>query len=157
MKTAAWQLVLWPCVFATFAKGEEDWIQNVRKLQAGQFMQVCNQVFMSDLPRNSYLMSDFANDVGTFCTQFSTEKSICPNGGFESLQVDFQDAFFRHASQHMGTPMARFPASALARLGDTGYIVSDKTLIELDVMKNDLCVQMQTAFGGKLLKLVSSC
>ena len=149
MKISACYLVLWTFALATVANAEEDWIQNVRKLQAGQFMQVCNQVFMRDMPRKSYLMSNFANDVGSFCSQFSTKKSSCPKGGFSNLQVDFQDAFFRHASQHMGSAMRRFPFSALTRLGDTGYIVSDRTVVELDVMKNDLCVQMQTAFGGK--------
>lgn len=153
MKTAAWQLVLWPCVLATLATGEDDWIQNVRRLQPPEFMQVCNQVFMRDMPRRSYLMSNFATDIGSFCSQFSTKKSSCPNGGFQNLQLDFQDAFFRHAAVHAGTPMARFPFSALTRLGDTGYIVSDRTAVELDVMKNDLCVEMQTAFGGEL----SSC
>ena len=150
MKTVACYLVLCAVALATVANAEEDWIQNVRKLQAGQFMQVCNQVFMKSMPHNSYLMSNFASDVGSFCSQFSTKKSICPHGGFSNLQVDFQDAFFRHASQHMGTVTRRFPSGALTRLGDTGYIVSDKTAIELDVMKSDLCVQMQAAFGGEL-------
>ena len=148
MKITAWHLVLWPAVLATGTHAEEDWIQNVRKLQVGHFMQVCNGVFMREKPRNSYLMSNFASDVGSFCSQFTTKKSSCPSGGFSNLQVDFQDAFFRTASRHMGASMRRFPFSALTRLGDTGYIVSDRTAVELDAMKNDLCVQMQTAFGG---------
>jgi hypothetical protein len=152
MKAAIWQLALMPSLFTSMVTAEEDWMQKVRKLQVGEFMQACNQVFMSDMTANSYLMSDFANDVTVFCTQFATKKSICPQSGFRSLELDFQDAFFRSASQHMGIPMNRFPVGALTSLGDTGYIFSQKTKPELDSMKNDLCIQMQTAFGGEFEK-----
>lgn len=155
MKAAVWQLVLLPSVFATMTTAVgADWKQEVRRLQdVGQFMQVCNQSFMSDMNRNSYLMSDFANDVSQFCAQFATTKSNCPQGGFQSLETDFQDAFFRSASQHMGIPMNKFPVGALTSLGDTGYIFSEKTQPELDSMRNDLCVQMQTTFGGELKRI----
>ncbi|KAG7374453.1 hypothetical protein IV203_013548 [Nitzschia inconspicua] len=129
---------------------EEDWMEKARRLQVGDFMQVCNRVFMQDMPRNSYLMSDFAHDVTDFCAQFATQKSSCPNSGFRGLQLDFQDAFFRSASQQMGIPMNRFPVGALTSIGDTGYIFSQKTKPELDSMRNDLCIQMQTAFGGSM-------
>lgn len=151
MKHSVLQFAIFACAVATVAGAEDQWMEKVRKLQVAQFMQVCNQVFMNDMPHSSYLMSDFSRDVGNFCGQFATKKSICPNGGFRSLQLDFQDAFFRHASQHMGTTVNRFPMSVFTSMGDTGYIVSDKTKPELDAMKNDLCIQMQTAFGGKLV------
>jgi hypothetical protein len=159
MKIVVWQLVLLNCVFGTMVTADDDWIHEVRKLQAGQFMQACNQAFMNDMSHDSYLMSDFAADVTKFCSEFSVERSSCPNNGFKGLQVDFQDAFFRHASQHMGSNLSRFPVSALMSIGDTGYIISDKTMIELDAMKNDLCVQMQTAFGGefRITILLSGC
>lgn len=154
MKVAVWRLALVPCLFSTMATAEEDWIEKVRRLQVGEFMQACNNVFMSDMSQNSYLMSDFANDVTSFCAQFATKKSICPNSGFRGLQLDFQDAFFRSASQHMNVPMSRFPVGALTTIGDTGYIFSQKTQPELDAMKNDLCVQMQTAFGGECRRII---
>lgn len=154
MKVALWRLAMVPSLLSTVATAEEDWIENVRRLQVGEFMQACNNAFMSDMSHNSYLMSDFADDVSSFCARFATKKSICPNSGFRGLQVDFQDAFFRSASQHMNVPMSRFPVSALTTIGDTGYIFSEKTQPELDAMKNDLCVQMQTAFGGECRRIM---
>ena len=153
LHTLVLHLALWPCVLGAMSSSnnnevEENWMQKVRKLQAGQFMSTCNQVMMGSVQGNTYLMSDFANDVGNFCTRFSTNQEQCPGSGFRSLQINFQDAFFRHAAQHMGRPMISFPMAALMQVGDTGYIISDKSQTELDAMKNDLCVEMQYAFGG---------
>jgi hypothetical protein len=142
-------------VLLTIAAAEEDWMEKVRRLQGGEFMQICNQFFMSDMSHNSYLMSDFAQDVTSFCSQFATRKSICPNSGFRGLEKDFQDAFFRSASQQMGASMERFPLEALTSMGDTGYVFSEKSKPELDAMRNDLCVQMQTAFGGEYCRRLS--
>jgi hypothetical protein len=148
MKIILWKGALMIGLRATMTAAEEDWMEKVRRMQVGEFMTVCNQVFMSDMPHNSYLMSDFANDVTSFCSQFATKKSICPNTGFRGLPLDFQDAFFRSATQNMGISLDRFPMEALTSMGNTGYIFSQKTQPELDAMRNDLCIQMQTAFGG---------
>jgi hypothetical protein len=155
MKITVMHLALMSTLLTAVATAKEDWMEKARSLQVSEFMQVCNEVFMRDMPGNSYLMSDFARDVTTFCTQFATSKSICPNSGFQGLQSDFQDAFFRSASQQMGISMDKFPIAALTSMGDTGYIFSQKTQPELDAMRNDLCLQMQTAFGGEHCRYMS--
>jgi hypothetical protein len=35
-------------------------------------------------------------------------------------------------------------------MGNVGYIVSDKTALELNTMRNDLCVEIHGSFGGML-------
>jgi hypothetical protein len=155
MKFALWHITMMPSLFVTMATAEEDWMEKVRRLQGSEFMQVCNQAFMSDMQHNSYLMSDFAHDVTSFCSQFATKKSICPDSGFRGLSLDFQNTFFQSASQQMGISMDRFPIGALTSMGDTGYIFSQKTQPELDAMRNDLCVQMQSAFGGEYCYQIS--
>jgi hypothetical protein len=157
LQFAVMQLALWPCVLGgSVQNNSNDWIQTVRKLQVGQFMDVCTDVFMNDagIRHNNYLMSDFASDLSDLCGRFSTQSVECPNSGFRGLKPNFQNAFFRHATQQTGIPMSSFPLFSLKAMGDTGYIVSDKTRIELDVMKNDLCQELHTAFGGKHYKLI---
>lgn len=128
------------------------WVDRARKLQTREFMDICGEVFMSQdhMQQQSYLMSDFADEVTNLCLKFAPnpDQGTCIRNGFGSLNPSFQNAFFRQASQHMGHQ--NLPISALVAMGDAGYIVSDKTSIELETMKNDLCIEVHGSFGGRL-------
>lgn len=130
----------------------EPWVHNVRKLvELGEFMQACKDVFVGDssLSNNSYLMSDYAREIGELCARYPMDGG-CPSGGFGSLPTFLQDLFFEpvvgRLMQGNGRP---FPTQLLARLGDTGYIVSEESLPEIDSIRNDFCVKLQGSFGGR--------
>lgn len=128
------------------------WIENARKLQGDQFLNICGDVFMTidHMQQHSYLMSDFADEVSNLCLKIAPEpdQGTCQKSDFSSLDISLQTAFFRHASQHMGSKM--MPMEMVIAWGDAGYIVSNKTSIELEMMKNDLCVEIRKSIGGRL-------
>ena len=146
--------VLWPMVLGNDAKNNNSvsWIDRIRKLEEGKFMPTCLEAFMSPdhMQGNSYLMSDYADEVTNLCLKFAPnpDQGTCNKKGFDSLDTAFQTAFFRHATQHMAKK--KLPMFALMSMGDAGYIVSDKTGVELETMRNDLCVEVHAAFGGTL-------
>jgi hypothetical protein len=128
----------------------EPWVQNVRKLvESGDFMQVCRETFVGDSLDHSYLMSDYAREVGDLCGRFEMDGG-CPSGGFGGLPEFLQDTFFEPVISRVfqGSRMA-IPTQSLMRLGDTGYIVSDKTATEVESIRNDFCVKLQGSFGGR--------
>lgn len=130
----------------------ESWMHKARALNQREFVQACDEVFLSPehLRKNSYLMSDYAMEVTDLCLKFAPdpEQGTCRKNGFGSLGATLQNTFFQHAAHHMGRE--KLPISVLISMGDAGYIVSDKTSIELDSMRNDLCVGLHESFGGKL-------
>lgn len=142
---------LWPVALGKDAKIDNSlsWIDAIRKLEGGKFMPACLEAFMSPdhMQGNSYLMSDYADEVTNLCLKFAPnpDQGTCKRKSFDSLDTAFQKAFFRHATQHMAKK--KLPMFALMSMGDAGYIVSDKTGIELKAMRNDLCVEVHTAFG----------
>jgi hypothetical protein len=137
----------------------EPWVRSVRKLvESGDFMQVCREVFVGDrLTQQSYLMSDYAREVGELCSRFEMDGG-CPSGGFSGLPEFLQDTFFEpvvgRIIQGTRTP---FPTKSLMRLGDTGYIVSDKSATEVESIRNDFCVKLEGSFGGRQCRWVAGC
>ena len=146
--------VLWSGVLGIHMGNDDrtSWLQSARRLQTDKFMQVCGDVFMSPdhMQQHSYLMSDFADEVTNLCLKIAPnpDQGICQRNGFNNLDSSLQNAFFRHAAQHMGRK--QMPISMMMEWGNAGYIVSDKTAIEQEVMRNDLCVEVHESIGGKL-------
>ena len=144
--------IIWPGILGNQENSnrEMSWIDNARKLKTSEFIQLCNDVFMSPdhMQRQSYLMSDFADEVTDLCLRIAPnpDQGICNRKSFSSLKSSLQSAFFRHASQHMGKK--EMPIDLMMEWGDAGYIVSDKSAIEQDVMRNDLCVEVHESIGG---------
>jgi hypothetical protein len=137
-----------------YGDNSEAWVQQVRKLvDTGDFMQVCNQIFVGDerLTHHSYLMSDYAREVGDLCEMFEMDGG-CPSGGFADLPRFLQNIFFEPImGRIIQGNRVPFPTYSLMRLGDTGYIISDKSATEVESMRNDFCVKLQSSFGGKQL------
>lgn len=127
------------------------WVERARRLNTNEFMKICGDVFMSPdhMQQHSYLMSDFADEVSNLCVKLAphSDQGTCQKEAFVSLDSSLQQAFFRHASQHMGNKT--MPIEMMLEWGNAGYIVSDKTAIEQDVMRNDLCVEVHESIGGK--------
>ena len=134
-----------------------SWMQSARKLQANKFFEVCDEVFMSadHMQQHSYLMSDFAEEVTALCHKIAPnpDQGTCETHDFNGLDSSLQEAFFQHASQHMGDKA--MPIEMMMEWGNAGYIVSNKTAIEQDVMRKDLCVEIREAIGGKSLLVLS--
>ena len=128
-----------------------SWMQSARKLEATEFLEVCDEVFMSPdhMDQHSYLMSDFAEEVMALCERIAPnpDQGTCESHNFNGLDSRLQEAFFRHASQQMGDKA--MPIEMMVEWGNAGYIVSNKTAIEEDVMRKDLCVEIREAIGGK--------
>lgn len=156
--SAVLTIALWPGILG---KNENDnstalWIKTARKLQAHEFMEICGDVFMSPdhMQQHSYLMSDFADEVTNMCFKIAPnpDQGTCLGSGFGSLNSSLQNAFFRHAAQHMSKK--QMPIDLMMQWGDAGYIVSDKTSIEQDVMRNDLCVEVHESIGDEFIKQI---
>jgi len=130
------------------------WIESARKLQADHFLKICGDVFMSPdhMQQQSYLMSDFADEVSNLCLKIAPEpdQGTCQKNDFNSLDASLQTAFFRHAAQHMGSKM--MPMETVMAWGDAGYIISNKTAIEQEMMRNDLCVEIRGSIGDEFLE-----
>ena len=130
----------------------ESWVHKARALNQREFVEACDEVLLSPehLRKNSYLMSDYAMEVTDLCLKFAPdpEQGTCRKNSFGSLGATLQNTFFQHAAHHMGRE--KLPISVLISMGDAGYIVSDKTSVELDSMRNDLCVGLHKSFGGML-------
>mmetsp|Transcript_8882 Transcript_8882/g.21717 ORF Transcript_8882/g.21717 Transcript_8882/m.21717 type:complete len:564 (-) Transcript_8882:86-1777(-) len=148
--------IIWPGILGKEANGNDatSWIENARKLQTSEFIQLCIDVFMSPdhMQQQSYLMSDFADEVTNLCLRIAPnpDQGTCKRNGFHSLKSSLKNAFFRHATQHMGEK--ELPIDLMMELGDVGYIVSDKSAIEQDVMRNDLCVEVHESIGDAFIQ-----
>ncbi len=147
-------LALRPGVLAT-NKAKENasiWMQSARKLQHDEFLKICGDVFMSPdhMQQHSYLMSDFADEITNLCLKIAPnpDQGTCQKDAFNTLDPSLQSAFFRHAAQHMGDKI--MPIELMVEWGDAGYIISNKTAIEQEVMRNDLCVEVRESIGGEL-------
>ena len=132
---------------------ENLWIERARKLQTSEFMKLCSDVFLSPdhTQQRSYLMSDFADEVTNLCLKIAPnpDQGTCQRNGFRSLESSLQNAFFRHATYHMGKK--EMPINMMMEWGDAGYIVSDKSAIEQEVMRNDLCAEVHESIGGTFI------
>jgi len=132
------------------------WIESARRLQTSEFMQLCSDVFMSPdhMKQQSYLMSDFADEVTSLCLKIAPnpDQGTCQRNGFSSLKSSLQNAFFRHATQHMGKK--EMPINLMMEWGDAGYVVSDKSAIEQDVMRNDLCAEVHESIGDDFIQQI---
>ena len=131
------------------------WVHRALLLDPNEFIQVCKQVFLRQehLQKNSYLMSDYATEVSDLCQVFAPnpEQGTCRMNDFNSIGPSFQTTFFQHASNHMD--IEKLPINVLMSMGDAGYIVSDKSMVELNSMRNDLCVELHLSFGGTLRRI----
>jgi len=151
-------IALWPRILGNNANSEDTtfWIESARKLQTTEFMEVCGGVFMSPdhMQQQSYLMSDFADEVTNLCLNIAPnhDQGTCQRNGFGSLDSTLQNAFFRHAAQQMGKK--KMPINLMMEWGNAGYIVSDKTSIEQDVMRNDLCVEVHESIGDDFIQQI---
>lgn len=151
-------IALWPSILGNNEIDSDSsfWIDSARKLQTAEFMQLCDDVFMSPdhMQQQSYLMSDFADEVTNLCLKIAPnpDQGTCQRSGFTSLNSSLQDAFFRHASQHM--IKKKMPTELMMQWGDAGYIVSDKSTIEQDVMRNDLCVEVHESIGDNFIQQI---
>jgi len=129
------------------------WVHRALLLDPNEFIQVCKQVFLRQehLQKNSYLMSDYATEVSDLCQVFAPnpEQGTCRMNDFNSIGSSFQKTFFQHASNHMD--IEKLPINVLMSMGDAGYIVSDKSKVELNSMRNDLCVELHLSFGDEFL------
>jgi len=136
--------------------GRSLWIKSARELKTAEFLNVCGEVFMSPdhLQQQSYLMSDFADEVTNLCLKIAPnpDQGVCQTTDFNNLDSALQNAFFRHAAQHMSNK--KMPVEMMMKWGDAGYIVSDKTAIEQDVMRNDLCVEVRESIGDDFIKQI---
>eukprot|EP00536_Pseudo-nitzschia_multiseries_P000332 jgi/Psemu1/62571/estExt_Genemark1.C_40209 len=123
-------------------------VQRARKLNTREFMEECDQVFMNEehIKQHTYLMSHFAEEVTDLCSRLAPnpDQGTCRRSGFGSLDNSLKKAFFRQAVQHTNN---NFPMDLVASWGDAGYIISDKTNIEKDVLRNDLCSEVFTSIG----------
>ena len=162
MRSIVLPLALWTSVLGNayhYDDNSEPWVQNVRKLaETGDFMQVCNQIFVGEesVKHHSYLMSDFSREIGELCGSFELDGG-CPSGGFAGLPRFLQDAFFEPiVGRIIQGSRIPFPTKSLIMMGDTGYIVSDKSLAEVDSIRNDFCVNLQGSFGGTRFVLILS-
>mmetsp|Transcript_7830 Transcript_7830/g.19450 ORF Transcript_7830/g.19450 Transcript_7830/m.19450 type:complete len:558 (-) Transcript_7830:138-1811(-) len=150
LKCMALTVALTPAVIASTqnANNSNTWIQRARKLNAREFMENCDEVFMNSehIKQHSYLMSHFAEEVTDLCLRLAPnpDQGTCRRTGFGSLDTSLKKAFFRHAVQHTNN---NFPMDLVASWGDAGYIISDKTNIEKDVLRNDLCSEVYTSIG----------
>ena len=145
-------IALWP---AANANDSDGWIRHARNLSTRDFMQECDQVLMNaaHIEHHSYLMSHFADEVTDLCHMIAPnpDQGSCRSTGFESLNGSLKRAFFRQAVQHAGT--ANFPVDLVASWGDAGYIISDKSNVEKDALRNDLCSEVYSSIGGELFFL----
>ncbi|MGK3738241.1 MAG: hypothetical protein ACI90V_005088 [Bacillariaceae sp.] len=155
LQCAVLTVALWPTVVLGSNENDnnsESWVHRVRGLQEREFQQVCNEVFLSEdhLQKTSYFMSDYAEEVTDLCLKFApnSDQGTCRENSFGSLGASFQNAFFTHAAHQLGRD--KLPISALMSMGNVGYIVSDKTALELNTMRNDLCVELHGSIGGML-------
>lgn len=161
LRSIVLQITLWTSVLGKdyyYDDNSEAWVQNVRKLvNTGNFMQECNQIFVGDesLQHHSYLMSDFSREVEDLCSRFELDGG-CPAGGFSGLPDFLQETFFQPiVGRILQGSRAPFPTKALIGLGDTGYIIPDRSMTEVDSIRNDFCVNLQGSFGGRQLRWVS--
>jgi len=132
------------------------WIESARRLQANEFMELCGDVFMSPdhMQQQSYLMSDFADEISNLCLKIApnSDQGTCQKNDFGNLDSSLQNAFFRNAGQHMGNK--KMPIDMMMEWGDAGYVVSDKSAIEQNVMRNDLCVEVHESIGDDFIKQI---
>ena len=157
LQCAVLTVALWPTVVLGSNNENnnhsESWVHRARGLQEREFQQICNEVFLSEdhLQKTSYFMSDYAEEVTDLCLKFApnSDQGTCRENSFGSLSAGFQNAFFTHAAHQMGKDKS-LPISAIMAMGNVGYIVSDKTSLELNTMRNDLCVEVHGSFGGML-------
>jgi hypothetical protein len=142
-----WTTVTMLLQATTAASNNEKWMQPIRRLQANDFMTSCQRIFMSPgrMQRNEYLASQFVTEVGELCESFNMA-SECPEHTFTSLPKPLQNGFFNQACLHMGLG-ADCPVESLSMMGDTGYLYTPRTAVEIDAMRTDLCVQIGNVFG----------
>ena len=126
------------------------WLHSIRRLQEDDFMASCQRIFMSPgrMLRNEYLASQFAKEVGEMCETFNMA-SDCPSAEFQALPIELQSGFFNTACSHLGYGVNKpdCPIQGLSMIGDTGYVYSAKTAVELDEMRVNLCGQIGSALG----------
>lgn len=159
LQCAVLTVALWPTVVLGSNENDnnsESWVHRVRGLQEREFQQVCNEVFLSEdhLQKTSYFMSDYAEEVTDLCLKFApnSDQGTCRENSFGSLGASFQNAFFTHAAHQLGRD--KLPISALMSMGNVGYIVSDKTALELNTMRNDLCVELHGSIGDAFISQI---
>lgn len=155
MMSSALIIATWPG--ARGENGIDDlWIERARQLQTREFMQICSDVLMSPdhMKQQSYLMSDFADEVTNLCLNIAPnpDQGTCQRNDFSSLKSSLQNAFFRHATQHLGKK--EMPINLMMEWGDAGYVVSDKSAIEQEVMRNDLCGEVHESIGDEFIQQI---
>lgn len=151
---------LWPAVVANNNNENKStvWINRARRLNTKEFMVECDQVFMNSehVKQHSYLMSHFAEEVTDLCRRLAPndDQGTCRSTGFGRLDNSLKQAFFRQAVQHTGH--TDLPIDLIASWGDAGYIISDKTNIEQDELRNDLCSEVYTSIGADFINHIPS-
>lgn len=128
----------------------DSWVNGARRLEAKQFMDMCDSVFMSPQhiqQQKTYSTTDFATDVKDMC-RLILDPGQCTSSGFRSLDVRLREAFFSEAAkQHTGS--RGFPMEVITAMGDAGYVFPDNSTIQQASMRSGLCAEVYKAIGGK--------